>query len=75
MAYLFGTITRMQFISSRNKAVRTITHSHYIAYSEPLLKQLNLLNIKDMVDQKLLKFLNKLKANKLPAYFNSCKPY
>ena len=52
-----------------------ITHSHYIAHSEPLLKQLNLLNMKDMVDQKLLKFLYKLNTNKLPAYFNTYKPY
>ena len=31
--------------------------------------------VKDMVDQKLLKFLHKLNTNKLPAYFNSYKPY
>ena len=31
--------------------------------------------MKDMVDQKLLKFLHKLNTNKLPAYFNSYKPY
>ena len=51
----------------------TLTHSHYIAHSELLLKQLDLLNIKDMVDQKLLKFLLKLNTNNLPAYFNLCK--
>ena len=28
-----------------------------------------------MVDLKLLKFLHKLNTNKLPAYFNSYKPY
>ena len=33
------------------------------------------LNMKDKVDQKLLKFLHKLITNKLPAYFNSYKPY
>ena len=66
----FDAIYKLQ-----KKAVRTITHSHYIAHSEPLLKQLNLLNMKDMVDQKLLKFLHKLNTNKLPAYFNSYKPY
>ena len=54
----------------KKKAVGTITHSQYIAHSEPLLKQLNLLNMKDMVDQKLLKFLHKLNTNKLPSYFN-----
>ena len=54
----------------QKKAVRTITRSHDICHSEPLLKQFNLLNIKDMVDQKLLKFLHKLNINKLPDYFN-----
>ena len=66
----FNAIYKLQ-----KKAVRTITHSHYIAHSEPLLKHLNLLNMKDMVDQKLLKFLHKLNTNKLPAYFKSYKPY
>ena len=31
--------------------------------------------MKDMVDQKLLKFLHKLNTNKLHAYFNSYKAY
>ena len=52
--HTFDAIYKLQ-----KKAVRTITHSHYIAHSESLLKQLNLLNMKDMVDQKLLKFLHK----------------
>ena len=80
MAHLFGAIILIQFEGTacyklQKKAVRTIIHSHYIAHSEPLLKQLNLLNMKDMVDQKLLKVLHKLNTNKLPASFNSYKPY
>ena len=66
----FDAIYKLQ-----KKVVRTITHSHYNAHSEPLFKQLYLLNMKDMVDQKLLKFLHNLNSNKLPAYFNSYKPY
>ena len=66
----FEAISKLQ-----NRAIRTITHSHYIAHSEPLLKQLNLLKVKDMIDLKLLKFLHKLNASKLPQYFNSYKPY
>ena len=66
----FEAISKLQ-----KRAIRTITHSHYIAHSEPLLKQLNLLKVKDMIDLKLLKFLNKLNASKLPQYFNSYKPY
>ena len=33
----FETISKLQ-----KGTIRTITHSHYIAHSEPLLKQLNL---------------------------------
>ena len=66
----FEAISKLQ-----KRAIRTITHSHYIAHSEPLLKQLNLLKIKDMIDLKLLKFLHKLNARKLPQYFNSYKTY
>ena len=74
MAHLFGAIILMQFISSRKSGKDHYTLSLF-AHSEPLLKQLNLLNMKDMVDQKLLKFLHKLNTNKLPAYFNLYKPY
>ena len=66
----FEAISKLQ-----KRAIRTITHSHYIAHSEPLLKQLNLLKVKDMIDLKLLKFLHKLNASKIPQYFNSYKPY
>ena len=59
----------------QKRAIQTITHSHYIAHSEPLLKQLNLLKVKDMIDLKFLKFLHKLNSSKLPQFFNSYKPY
>ena len=45
------------------KAIRTITHSNYIARSEPLLKELNLLKVKDIFRLKILKFLFKLYHN------------
>ena len=54
----------------QKKAIRTITYSHYIAHSEPLLKQLNLLKVQDLFQLKILKFLFKLYHNKLPPYFN-----
>ena len=57
------------------RAILAITHSHYIAHSEPLHKQLNLLKVKYMNDLKLLKLQHKLNASKLPQYFNSYKPY
>ena len=40
----------------QKKAIRTITYSHYIAHSEPLLKELNLLKVKDLFQLKILKF-------------------
>ena len=56
----FEAISKLQ-----KRAIRTITHSQYIAHSEPLHKQLNLLKVKYMVDLKLdLKFLHKLNARK-----------
>ena len=48
-----------------NFTIRTITYSNYIAHSEPLLKSLNLINLK------ILKFLFNLYHNKLPPYFNN----
>ena len=50
----------------KKKAVRTITYSNYIAHSEPLLKELNLLKVKDLFELKILKFLFKLYHNNLP---------
>ena len=57
------------------KAIRTVTHSNYIAHSEPLLKDLNLLNVNDLMNLKLIKFLHKLYHNNLPIYFNDYMPY
>ena len=58
----------------QKKAIRTMTHSNYIAHSEPLLKDLNLLNVKDLMNLKLIKFLHKLYHNNLPIYFNDYIP-
>ena len=55
----------------QKKAIRTITYSNYIAHSEPLLKELNLLKVKDIFQLKILKFLFKLYHNTLPPYFNN----
>ena len=53
------------------KAIRTITYSNYIAHSEPLLKSVNLLKVKDFFNLKILKFLINLYHNKLSPYFNN----
>ena len=55
----------------QKKAIRTITYSNYIAHSEPLLKELNLLKVKDIFQLKILKFIFKLYHNTLPPYFNN----
>ena len=50
----------------QKKTIRTITYNNYTAHTEPLLKELNLLKVKDMFDLKILKFLFKLYHNELP---------
>ena len=55
----------------QKKDIRTITYSNYIAHSEPLLKSLNLLKVKDLFNLKIIKFLFNLYHNKLPPYFNN----
>ena len=65
-----GSLDKIQ-----KKAVRTITYSNYIAHSEPLLKELNLLKVKDLFELKILKFLFKLYHNNLPPYFNSYRSH
>ena len=59
----------------QKKAIRIVTHSNYIAHSELLLKDLNLLNVKDLMDIKLIKFLHKLYHINLPIYFNDYTPH
>ena len=57
----------------QKKTIRTITCNNYTAHTKPLLKELNLLKVKDMFDLKILKFLFKLYHNELPSYFNTKK--
>ena len=74
------TCKTMSTNSSRLKtrhcsAIVTCSHSNYIAHSEPLLKDLNLLSVKDLMDLKLIKFLHKLYHNNLPIYFSNYMPH
>ena len=50
----------------QKRSIRTITYSNFIAHSEPLLKELSLLNVYDMHDLKVLKFMHKLYHDELP---------
>ena len=65
----FNSINKLQ-----KKVIRTVTRSNYIAHSESLLKELNLLSVKDLMDLKFIIFLHKLCDNKLPIYFNEYMP-
>ena len=55
----------------QKKAVRIVTKSNFIAHTDPLFRQLNVLKIKDMFKVKILKFYYKLSYGLLPKYFNS----
>ena len=59
----------------QKRAIRTITNSNFIAHSEPLLKELRLLNVYDMHDLKVLKSIYKLYHEELPIYFDNYRPY
>ena len=50
----YGSLVSDQNINSisklQNKVIRTVTRSNYLAHSEPLLKELNLLSVRDIID-------------------------
>ena len=59
MAYLYGVTNLRRHINFREISSNTkmvSTDSYYTAHSGPLLKQLNLISEKDILDQKLLHF-------------------
>ena len=58
----------------QKKAIRIITNSNYIAHTEPLLKELELLKITCMFILSLWKFYYRLMTNQLPVYFAIMKP-
>ena len=62
------TIDRLQ--RQQKKAIRSVTRSKFISHTEPLMKELNLLKVKDLFSLKILKFLHKLAHDLLPPYFN-----
>ena len=58
----------------QKKAVRIITHSNYIAHTEPLCKQYGMIKLTDMFSIAIWKFYYKLMNNLLPTYFSQMKP-
>ena len=51
---------------TKKKAITIITNSNYIAHTEPLLKELELLKITCMFILSIWKFYYKLMTNQLP---------
>ena len=58
----------------QKKAVRIITQNNYIAHSEPLCKQYDLIKLTDMFSLAIWKFYYKLMNNQSPTYFSRMKP-
>ena len=52
----------------QKRAIRVITNSKYNAHVEPLLKRLNLLNVRDIFHNSLLKLFYIYKSGNLPHY-------
>ena len=55
----------------QKRAIRTITNSNFIAHSEPLQKELRLLNVYDIHYLNFFKFMYKLYHDELPIYFDN----
>ena len=72
MGYYFGDKEARTWMKFRKNIYKNyiITYNNYTEHTEPLLKYLNLLKVKDMFGLKILKFLFKLYHNELPPYFN-----
>ena len=60
-------------IKLQKRRVRIITRSTYNAHTQPLMKQLNILSVPDMLLLNSMKFCYKYKRNEVPDYFTSFK--
>ena len=54
----------------QKKALRVITNNDYIAHTEPIYKELKILQLNDMFAVSVWKFYYKLMNGMLPPYFN-----
>ena len=59
----------------QKKAIRVVNFSPYISHSEPIFRNLKLLNMDDLFTLKKFKFLHKLAHNTLPTFFNSYRQF
>ena len=58
----------------RKKAIRIITNSNFIAHTEYLLKEFEVLKMTNVLSLAILKFYSKLMSNQLPTYVTVMKP-
>ena len=58
----------------QKRALRTISNQSYVAHSEPICKELNLIKLPDIYFIAIWKFYYKLMNNSLPSYFNNMIP-
>ena len=65
---LWGVDSRSIFILQK-RAIRTITCSKFYSHTEPLFKELQILNINDLYTLRVLKFCFKLYNSDSPSYF------
>jgi hypothetical protein len=73
LSWGYANITSLNLI--QKKIIRIITLSKYIAHTDPLFIELNLLKINDIKFINELKFYYKLQQNQLPEYFSSFVNY
>ena len=69
--FIYIFIYSNRIIKLQKRCVRIITRSTYNAHTQPLMKQLNILSVPDMLLLNSMKFYYKYKRNELPDYFTS----
>ena len=60
-----------RIVKLQKRCVRIITRSKYNAHTQPLMKQLNILSVPDMLLLNSMKFYYKYKHKEVPDYFAS----
>ena len=60
-----------RIVKLQKKAIRLINSANFVAHTEPLFKELNLMKFEDLLRLKALKFYYKHYHNKMPKYFNN----
>ena len=70
-----GALNGIAFQNYKKRPIRIMTNSRYNVHTEPLLKQLHLLKVKDIFEIQCLTCWYKYVNNKLPNYFRNMFTY